>query len=176
MTMVDKEMFGSGLNMTRNTLDELTKSGYAKEVTRQGNGMEFVEGEGQKAVPFQSLGENVGADELMDAGIQTNPYMDKNAPWLQTMPAEEARTGNEPLVQPEAGGKNVKDETTREDEARKIQDPIDLLTVTKLKEVLRKEGLKVSGNKQDLQERLKSHVKLVVDGQKKERKDGETWQ
>ena len=70
MAMVDKTMFSSGLNMTQSTMDELSKAGYVKEVTQQGDGEEFVTGEDGEKVPFQSLGENIGADEIMniDAG------------------------------------------------------------------------------------------------------------
>ena len=37
-------------------------------------------------------------------------------------------------------------------------DPIDLLTVKRLKEILREQNLKVSGNKQELRDRLRAHV------------------
>jgi hypothetical protein len=50
-----------------------------------------------------------------------------------------------------------------EQEGQKISSdilgPIDLLTVNRLKEVLRQEGLKVSGSKAELQQRLKDHIR-----------------
>lgn len=66
MSMVDKTMFSSGLNMTQSTMDELSKAGYVKEVTQQGDGQEFTTGEDGSAVPFNSLGDNIGADEIMN--------------------------------------------------------------------------------------------------------------
>jgi hypothetical protein len=42
-------------------------------------------------------------------------------------------------------------------------DPIDSLTVARLKEILREQNLKVSGTKQELQDRLRNHVQSVVD-------------
>ena len=41
-------------------------------------------------------------------------------------------------------------------------DPIDKLTVKKLKEILEREDLKVSGNKEELRNRLKSHVQTMI--------------
>ena len=183
MTMVDKSMFNSGLNMTRNTLDELTKAGYVKEVTRQGDGTEVVDGEGGdgETVPFNPLGQNIGRDEIEAAGIQmdgnpgppapvqANPYMAKNSPWLQTMPVEEARTGEEEEEEAVAETPSTADgaeEKESREQSVKMQDPIDLLNVAKLKEIMKKEGLKVSGNKQELQDRLKSHVQSVVKKQR----------
>ena len=42
------------------------------------------------------------------------------------------------------------------------QDPIDLLTVSRLKDILREQGLKVSGTKQVLRDRLKDHVNTLM--------------
>ncbi|GFH50039.1 hypothetical protein CTEN210_06515 [Chaetoceros tenuissimus] len=176
MTLVDKSMFSSGLNMTRNTLDELTSAGYVSEVTRQSDGTELIN-KGSESVPFNAFGQNVGRDEIDDAGIDmngipaptmNNPYMTPDSPWLQTMPAEEARTGDENEEIPSASDKKESDKPKK----LEMKDPIDLLTVTKLKEVLRNNGLKVSGNKAELQARLKQHVKSVLE----EKKDNENWQ
>ncbi len=179
MTMVDKSMFSSGLNMTRNTLDELTKSGYVKEVTRQGDGTELIDQGSGKTTPFSAFGEGVSRDEIDAAGIQmegfgspnspaVNPYMSKDSPWLKNMPAEEARNGEE-----DADGPNVLENNDKVIENfNKMQDPIDLLTVVKLKEILKREGLKVSGNKQELRNRLKNHVEVVMKG----KRDEDNWQ
>ena len=176
MTLVDKNMFSSGLNMTRNTLDELTSAGYVSEVTRQSDGTELIN-KGSESVPFNAFGQNVGRDEIDDAGIDmngipaptmTNPYMTPESPWLQTMPAEEARTGEESVEVPSTSTKKDSDKPKK----LEMKDPIDLLTVSKLKEVLRNNGLKVSGNKSELQARLKEHVKSVLE----EKKDDESWQ
>lgn len=177
MTMVDKGMFSSGLNMTRSTLDEMSKAGYVKEVTQQGD-QEFIDngsGDPDSSIPFKPFGQNVGADEIADAGIRMdgnpnqnnmpiNPYMSPDSTWYQTMPAEEARTDDDTIPMEE--NEQVK-KSSPTIEKVKMQDPIDLLTVVKLKEVLKREGLKVSGNKEDLRNRLKSHVRSVVDEKKK---------
>ena len=42
------------------------------------------------------------------------------------------------------------------------QDPIDMLTVVRLKEILRKQGLKTSGTKQALRDRLRTHVHSLL--------------
>ena len=180
MSKVDKSMFSSGLNMTRNTLDELTKSGYVSEVTRQGDGTELLDQGAGKTVPFNAFGENVGQDEIEAAGIQmgdipkataSNPYMTKDSPWLQSMPAEEARTGDEEIVT-ETTEAPVEKKSSEKTKKMEMKDPIDMLTVPKLKDILKREGLKVSGSKEELQDRLKTHVKTVV----KKNKDGETLQ
>ena len=180
MSKVDKSMFNSGLNMTKNTLDELTNAGYVSEVTRQGDGTEVLDQGAGKTVPFNAFGDNVGQDEIEAAGIQmdeisrptqANPYMTKDSPWLQTMPAEEARTGEENEIETEVPAPVEKKDSDGK-KKMEMKDPIDLLTVSKLKEILKREELKVSGNKKDLQDRLKNHVKSVV----KKKKDDDDWQ
>ena len=178
MTLVDKNMFSSGLNMTRNTLDELTKSGYVKEVTRQGDGMEFIEegnGNDKKTVAFKSLGDNIGDDEIEDAtriGTSTRqpsiPFLDTNSPWRKSMPVEEARgvDGNIESTSSVGGGETDDEKDDESSSSSKVLDPVDRLTVSKLKEILKKEGLKVSGNKQELQDRLKNHVDSILQQQK----------
>ena len=44
----------------------------------------------------------------------------------------------------------------------KPSDPIEQLTVVKLQAILRKLGLKVSGSKKELQERIRSHVNSLL--------------
>lgn len=80
-----------------------------------------------------------------------NRYMTKDClPWLQCMPAEEARTAGE-------------EETTMKGLPKKTDGIfIDLLTVIKMKEILKGEGLEVRGGKRELQDRLKRHLKSVM--------------
>jgi hypothetical protein len=40
MSMVDKTMFTSGLDLTKSTMEEITKAGYVQEVTEQSDGTE----------------------------------------------------------------------------------------------------------------------------------------
>ncbi|KAL7470889.1 hypothetical protein ACHAXS_011170 [Conticribra weissflogii] len=44
----------------------------------------------------------------------------------------------------------------------KVEDPIDILTVARLKEILRAQGLKVTGTKQVLRDRLRDHVTSLL--------------
>ena len=56
------------------------------------------------------------------------------------------------------------DEDNQNESSPSSGDPIDLLTVKKLKEILRSQGLKVSGNKKELQERLRQQVNALLQG------------
>lgn len=218
MSMVDKTMFTSGLNITKSTLDELSEAGYVKEVTQQDFGRDFVTDKDGAAVPFSPLGENVGDDEIQearyggDAGAagEASPSADGGClrdqlrdlvggsggvpahPWKNSMPAEEARidddvaggiegamSGVESATQatpsaPSIGAPNAQDEqqgeckdTSKEDSAMAV-DPIDLLTVKRLKEILREQGLKVGGNKQELRDRLRTHVGTMLENSSQE--------
>jgi hypothetical protein len=53
--------------------------------------------------------------------------------------------------------------TTTTASATTTTDPIDSLTVARLKEILREQNLKVSGTKQELQDRLRNYVQSIVD-------------
>lgn len=180
MSKVDKSMFSSGLNMTKNTLDQLSEAGLVNEVTRQKDGSEFI----NNGDPFQSLGKGIGKEEMDAAGINQAldnnkpkvpiPFLDDDAPWTKSMPVEEARgSDNEdisttlPIVDDAAKAT----ETTISSETKNVKqqrnaDPIDLLTVARLKEILRAENLKVSGNKKELQDRLKAHIASRIRGSK----------
>ena len=189
MTLVDKSMFSSGLNLTKKSLEDLTNSGYAQEVTSQGDGMEFLE----EGVAFKSLGDGIGEDEMEDAGIGQRqhrgqsrgppiPFLDTDSPWRKNMPVEEARGVDMDMDMDMKGsssssangqelGSNAANaaetsadgDSTSNSPPKKYQDPVDALTVSKLKDILRKEGLKVSGSKKELQDRLKDHVNSVME-------------
>ena len=219
MSMVDKTRFSSGLDMTQSTMDELTKAGYVKEVTQQGDGQEFTTGEDGSAVPFNSLGDNIGADEIIniEAGrlvpspgseestddilaavtgesgkskggkskIRSElPFIDTHSKWHNSVPVEEAREEDGmPINMPSDDGDDEADDlddgTSKsildskdtagdsDDESDgandKPLDPIDLLTVKRLKEILKEQGLKVSGNKQELRDRLRSAVNAKLE-------------
>jgi len=205
MSMVDKSMFNSGLNMTQKTMDQMSKAGYIQEVTQQADGTEFVTDEDTgEAVPFSRFGEetSIGQDEIQnavkDGDSSTHspptkiPFLDTPSPWNKNVPVQEVTIGNETLkaaIIPERDNSNSPSsastttpaaaaETTQtlsttnnapsppsaseEDEIvvdpQNASDPIDLLTVKRLKEILREQGLKVSGNKKELQDRLRIHV------------------
>ena len=218
MSMVDKTMFSSGLNMTQSTMDELSKAGYVKEVTQQGDGQEFTTGEDGSAVPFNSLGDNIGADEIMniEAGrlvpspgsegstddilaavtgergkskggksiIRSElPFIDSHSKWHNSVPVEEVRDedgvpidmpsgdddGDElddAISKPTLDSKDTSGDSNNESngENAKPSDPIDLLTVKRLKEILKEQNLKISGNKQELRDRLRSAVNAKLEG------------
>ena len=221
MSMVDKTMFSSGLNMTQSTMDELSKAGYVKEVTQQGDGQEFTTSEDGSAVPFNSLGDNIGADEIMniEAGrlvpspgsegstddilaavtgesgkskggkskIRSElPFMDTHSKWHNSVPVEEVRDedgmpidmpsgdddGDEvdelddAISKPTLDSKDTAGDSDNESNGgnAKPSDPIDLLTVKRLKEILKEQNLKISGNKQELRDRLRSAVNAKLEG------------
>lgn len=224
MSMVDKSMFSAGLNMTQSTMDELSKAGYVAEVTQQGDGQEFTTDEDGMAVPFNSLGDNIGADEIMniEAGrlvpppgsgadgstddtlaavtgeggkskggrskIRSElPFIDTHSKWHSSVPVEEVRNEDGMLIdmpsegggvdeastEPILGSKDIATDSSDEDSDAgdgsdgandRPSDPIDLLTVKRLKEILKEQGLKVSGNKQELRERLRSVVNAKLQG------------
>ncbi|KAL3785254.1 hypothetical protein HJC23_002709 [Cyclotella cryptica] len=216
MSKVDKTMFGAGLrekdatassdaapasngfqlNVTQSTLDQLVKSGLAKEIVRQGDGTEYELGtfsDGLERKVFSMLGNDVSIDELRDAGVVSRERLPDM--WQKgSVPVEEVpgfRESDEPwrkagdgIIEDEiveenavqSGAKAITDSGDESDlsssatsegdddhSERASKDPIDQLTVTKLKDILRKEGLKVSGNKSELKERLREHVQLLLE-------------
>jgi len=174
MTMVDKTMFTSGLNMTQDMVRELTKKGYAKEVTKQNDGKEFVtdfDGGGD-AIPFQPLGDDISSDEIENINMKEKigskggviPFL--GSPSQTSMLVEDAR-GIERDASFQYENQSVED--SQKKMVSKEDDPIDALTVVKLKAILKKEKLKVSGNKQELRDRLKNHIKEIMQQKKIER-------
>lgn len=207
MSLVDKTMFSSGLNMTRSTMDELSKAGYVKEVTQQDFGKEFITDNEGNAVPFSPLGNNIGDDEIQEAmynsdkgGAGAHVVDDTSAeqraggglrdqlrdlvgdggptkPWQNSMPAEEARIDEDGtnVKFPHDGGAEVGDSSVElsladsQDPPASTSfsnmetDPIKQLTVKRLKEILREQGLKVSGNKEELTNRLQAHIHSMME-------------
>lgn len=177
MSMVDKTMFSSGLNLTQRSIDQLKDQGYAQEVTQQADGSEYITNDEGEAVPFDSL----GAVALSDGSQQQQsrppkpqiPFLDTNSPWHETVPVTVDHENNRTVVQQSRNFTRAafaQDSTVdKEDEETDVDpkaatDPIDLLTVKRLKEILKSQGLKVSGNKKELQERLRSQVNSLLQG------------
>lgn len=175
MTMVDKTMFTSGINMTQDMMQELTEKGYAKEVTVQNDGKEFISELGSdEEVPFKSLGGDIGLDEIGDLNYGRRgtsiPFLDTQSPWQTAVPVEEARgLEGKNLFSNETNLSEKSPKTLEEEDEVKEKDPIDALTVVKLKDILRKENLPLQGKKQELRERLKNHVQKMVQKKKIER-------
>jgi len=68
------------------------------------------------------------------------------------------RTGATPLEQESIKNIAIKEFTDKSYDTSTRKDPIDTLTVARLKDILRSQQLKVSGNKQELRDRLRFHV------------------
>lgn len=184
MSMVDKTMFSSGLNLTQSSMDELTKAGLIEEVTQQKDGSEFKVNS-QTGEP-EIVKKGAGQDEEDKKKI---PFLDTNSPWHNAVPVNETskleQVANENKVSGETDQPDSDDEvvqqkryftraafakdaasspTTITAKEATASDPIDLLTVKKLKEILKSQGLKVSGNKKELQDRLRAQVNSLLQG------------
>eukprot|EP00986_Skeletonema_menzelii_P003278 scaffold981_cov144-Skeletonema_menzelii.AAC.10 len=232
MSKVDKTMFGAGLSGENNplegqdgqdetssgratdkkkglhfdieqaTLDQLTRSGLAKEIVQQGDGTEYSLDD---ETEFSMLGKDVLAEELREAGIVSGSRpVGTNVPdvWQESsVPVEEvpgyqktydAADGGiivgdivETQVVAEDDSSNDSDDDDNadlpegklksasldgekkgkeeEEEANSNEvDPIDKLTVAKLKEILKAQGLNQSGTKQILRDRLRNHVDTLL--------------
>lgn len=174
MSMVDKTMFSSGLNLTRSTMDELSKSGYVEEVTQQSDGTEYTTNEDGEVVPFSRLGDTVEDEEVRRAtgGAPPKiPFLDTNSPWHNAVPVDDIKDDNvdsteeavsEPVPVKAQDSKESDDAALPTNRKQVASDPIDTLTVKRLKEVLRAQGLKVSGSKQELRDRLRGHVGTML--------------
>ena len=183
MSMVDKTMFSSGLNLTQSSMDELTKAGLIEEVTQQKDGSEFKVNSETGEPEIVKKGSGQDEDEKKKI-----PFLDTNSPWHNAVPVNETsklqQVANENIVKGESE-KSESDEvvqqkryftraafakdaasspTTITAEEATASDPIDLLTVKKLKEILKSQGLKVSGNKKELQDRLRAQVNSLLQG------------
>jgi hypothetical protein len=182
MSMVDKTMFTSGLNLTKSTMDEISKAGYVQEVTQQSDGTEYITNEEGDVVPFDALGDTIASDEIR----QTSriPFLDTNSPWNTAVPVDDLHEDGPNNVAKELAARPESHEMSASDSESealdkdadapdpKAADPIDMLTVKRLKDILRTQGLKVSGSKPELQDRLRGHVQSII--QDKRGKDGES--
>ena len=163
---------GFRFDIETETLDQLTRTGLAKEIVQQadGNEYEFKDGSFGEA-QFGFLGQDVSADELAASGLKGKGLKGISD---MTVPVEEA-PGFEGSMEATADGlmqndvvevesssvstmNEVEAEEDKPVEVSKSVDPIDKLTVSSLKEILRKSGLKVSGKKQELRDRLREYV------------------
>lgn len=188
MSMVDKTMFTSGLNLTKSSLDSLSNAGLVKEVTKQSDGSEWTTNSDGEKVPFSSMGDGVSTQEVEQAAATTTqsppkiPFLDTDSPWHKAVPVDKkneeegtftinndnlnSTTTSEIDVDADAEKAKKKRSMKKEQLSKARQnaasDPIETLTVARLKEILRSQGLKVSGNKKELQERLRSEVQTML--------------
>jgi hypothetical protein len=175
MSLVDKTMFTSGLNLTNSALDGLTEAGYLKEVTQQGDGSEWVTGEEGEAVPYSSFGDGVSKEEVQESRAKI-PFLDTASPWNNAVPVDEKEESmantTDASTSDAVDTKKVATDSAKMKELikkRKEQaaDPIEALPVARLKEILRSKGLTVSGTKKELQDRLRGEVQGMLTDQKK---------
>lgn len=160
MSLVDKSMFSSGLNITKSSLDELNKAGLIKEITRQADGSEYELDDEGNPIPTSPLTQD----------RKSIPFVDTNSPWHTAVPVQVDRETNQTFVQQK---RNFTRAAFAQDSATKhtnlnlyedAKDPIDTLTVKRLREILKSQGLKVSGTKKELQERLRRQVNSLLQG------------
>jgi hypothetical protein len=172
MNLVDKSMFTSGLNVTKSTLDNMKEAGLMTEVTQQKDGSEWITGEDGEQKPFSTMGRGISKDEAPKI-----PFLDTDSPWQKKPPVPvdrvkdvtkrvknekttAASSSQDPTITKKSKNDDDVDDQKEEDKAAK--DPVDNLTVAKLREVLKARGLKVSGNKKELQERLRSEIQSML--------------
>jgi hypothetical protein len=173
MSLVDKTMFSSGLNLTQSSLDSLTRAGMTKEVTQQSDGSEWTTDEEGYKVPFSSMGDSVSKEELQESNAAPRiPFLDTDSPWHKAVPVAETAEfiKSETNVSSEDADKKKaekKKELQKQREDRAV-DPIGTVTVSRLKDILRSRGLKVSGNKKELQDRLRAEVNSMLKDNKNE--------
>lgn len=172
MSMVDKTMFSSGMNITKSSLDELNKAGLIKEITQQADGTEYEIDDEGNAKKFSKFGDIVGDGDIASLEQTTQkpiPFLDTDSPWHSTVRRDD--TTNQTYVKQtrkftrsafaEDSAKDLNEERTNTVDAK---DPIDNLTVKRLKEILRSQGLKVTGTKKELQDRLRQKVNALLQG------------
>lgn len=156
MSLVDKTMFTSGLNMTRSTMDQLSSKGLVKEVTQQADGSEFT---------IDDDGASVAFNPYAAVPPPKIPFIDTPSPWSKSIPVQEMEMTNQVPTTFKDNVELEPSDVDTEEEAPDVKtaaDPIDLLTVKRLKEILRLQGLKVSGTKDELQNRLRTHVNSML--------------
>merc|ERR1712071_368674 len=173
MSMVDKSMFSAG-NMTRSTMDQLQRGGYVKEITKQGN-QEFEDKDGS-AKPYKSpFGDMIDKDDF-ESGKVKIPFIDDddskmersngpNEPKVEgkksELSAAEASTTATVTASTTQVDETVQNKKTKQNNET-MNDPLDSLTVVRLKEILREHKLKVSGTKQQLKDRLQAHIDSLL--------------
>jgi hypothetical protein len=167
MSLVDKTMFSSGLNLTQSSIDSLKETGLMKEVTQQQDGSEWVTDEDGDRVPFSTMGNGVSNEEIQESSAPKIPFLDTNSPWHKAVPVEAKadymkKTTENVSSEEKSSERDQKKMELQKQREEEADDPIGTLTVARLKEILRSRGLKVSGNKKELQERLRAQVQSML--------------
>jgi len=165
--LVDKSMFTSGLNLTKSSLDNMKEAGLMTEVTQQQDGSEWITDEGGEQKPFSSMGRGISRDEVQSFKKENSiPFLDTDSPWQKSIPIDRAKDVAQILEKRKTAASSKNPTNAGKNSNAKKQeeiDPVDNLTVAKLREVLKSRGLKVSGNKKELQELLRSEIQSMLD-------------
>ena len=150
------------------TNDELREAGIVGDIVKNAFGTsassipEMFE---QQTVPVE---EAPGYRETYDGGSEEDGIIESE------IVEREVSGKNDDVAEVKNVATQVEDELNNEGEEEEeeeegasattkgAQDPIDLLTVSRLKEILREQGLTVSGTKQVLRDRLKDHVNTLM--------------
>lgn len=189
-SMVDETMFSSGLNLTQRALDQLSDQGYLTEVTQQKDGSEYrTNPETGEPEPF-SFSHDDAKRSMGDPKRVNIPFIDTNSPWHQAVPVsvdvqtnqttianekrlkESLKQNARSHMESEDAGGGDDDDSKEVPAPNKPSDPVELLTVKKLRDILRKQGLKVSGSKKELQERIRNHVNSLLHSPQARDKEG----
>jgi hypothetical protein len=178
---ITKDGFHFDINQA--TLEQLTKVGLAKEIVQQNDGSEYELGlltnKGDLNAAerkFSMLGKDVSDNELIEAGILDGTalkrsYYDAGESLPEDDDDDTIEDGAEDYssinsnsdvidVLPKATTVDIQNDDVAE--ITDSRDPIEMLTVARLKEVLRAQGLQTSGAKGVLRERLKDHVNSLL--------------
>lgn len=184
MSLVDKTMFTSGLNLTQSSLNSLKDAGLLQEVTRQGDGSEWTTDEQGDPTPASPLGITTSTESPRTNKKNTPiPFLDTKSPWHTAIPVNEqgefqkqqanaldtssssaAKEPTPPITttNPDEAKRAEKISQLQKQRQQQASDPIEALTVARLKEILKARGLKVTGNKKELQDRLRNEVSLLM--------------
>lgn len=152
MSMVDKTMFSSGLNVSQSALDEMREAGYLSkdQITQQKDGSEFtVDDETGEAVPYSLEKDLLPVDqqglESEDDGPETKTRIHQQVRnFTRAAFAQDAAAGSS--SQRKGGG----------------GDPILELPISQLKEILKSQGLSEDGTESQLRERLRLQVNTLL--------------
>ena len=128
------------------------------------------------------MGKGVTHQEIKDTGAPSGsskiPFLDTASPWHKTVPVDKradfvknttstaSATGasfEEGKIDQQKKKRNEKKKALQSKRQERAVDPIEALTVARLKEILRSRGLKISGNKKELQDRLREEVSSMLD-------------
>eukprot|EP00814_Leptocylindrus_danicus_P020546 CAMPEP_0116015492 /NCGR_PEP_ID=MMETSP0321-20121206/6878_1 /TAXON_ID=163516 /ORGANISM="Leptocylindrus danicus var. danicus, Strain B650" /LENGTH=314 /DNA_ID=CAMNT_0003485291 /DNA_START=154 /DNA_END=1098 /DNA_ORIENTATION=+ len=154
---VDKSMFSSQ-NMTQNAFEKLLESGFAREALDEQDRIEnYMADSANSVIPPPSdyipISQMAADNEMVPLGASfgTEELMvdeDDEEVEVELMEKDDTLESMEDTFRHYLGDRKLTEG----------QDPMDALTVNQLKEMCRDYKLKLSGNKDELKERVRDHV------------------